>query len=61
MERLGNRGRMDNGLSWADQWDYQNPDPLPVSDKDKKKKDESKSKFGKLFGWMKDRRKKPEK
>lgn len=52
---------MDNGLSWADQWDYQNPDPLPVSDKDKKKKHESKSKFGKLFGWMKDRRKKPEK
>lgn len=53
---------MDSGLSWADQWDYDNPDPPPSEDK-KKKKDESKSRFAKLLGfkWMKDLRKKPQK
>jgi hypothetical protein len=59
---------MDSGLSWADQWDYDNPDPPPPSalENDKKKgKDGSKgSKFGKSilnFKWMKDIRKKSQK
>ncbi|KAJ8773536.1 hypothetical protein K2173_005782 [Erythroxylum novogranatense] len=57
---------MDSGLSWADQWDYDTPDPLPQrNDKDKKKgKDASKSGLGnKLLSlkWMKDLRKKPQK
>ncbi|XP_062150237.1 uncharacterized protein LOC133858796 [Alnus glutinosa] len=59
---------MDSGLSWADQWDYDNPDPPPpsASENDKKKgKDGSKgSKFGKSilnFKWMKDIRKKSQK
>ncbi|KAF5746500.1 hypothetical protein HS088_TW06G00671 [Tripterygium wilfordii] len=41
---------MDSGPSWADQWDYQNPDPLPqpASDDGKKKKD-AKGKFGKTL------------
>lgn len=67
---------MDSGLSWADQWDYTNPDPLPSSsstredesNKKKKKKEEdgSKSSLGKTktilgFKWMKDLRKKSDK
>ncbi|XP_024012683.1 uncharacterized protein LOC112086850 [Eutrema salsugineum] len=65
---------MDSGLSWADQWDYTNPDPPPSSTKEdesnkkkKKKKKEgdgSKSSLGKTilgFKWMKDLRKKSEK
>lgn len=62
---------MDSGLSWADQWDYTNPDPPPSSTKEdeskkkkKKKEDGSKSSLGKTilgFKWMKDLRKKSEK
>ncbi|XP_010556172.1 PREDICTED: uncharacterized protein LOC104825525 [Tarenaya hassleriana] len=58
---------MDSGLSWADQWDYTNPDPPPRSseeDEKKKKKDGSKSKLGKTilgFKWMKELRKKSDK
>ncbi|XP_018806309.1 uncharacterized protein LOC121254167 [Juglans microcarpa x Juglans regia] len=59
---------MNSGLSWADQWDYDNPDPPPPSssENDKKKgKDGSKgSKFGKSilkFKWIKDIRKKSQK
>ncbi|PIA51381.1 hypothetical protein AQUCO_01100302v1 [Aquilegia coerulea] len=37
---------MDGGLSWADQWDYNTPDPPPPpKDEDKKGKD-SKNKSG---------------
>ncbi|XP_021293416.1 uncharacterized protein LOC110423523 [Herrania umbratica] len=53
---------MDSGLSWADQWDYNNPDPSPrASDNKKKKEGSSKSKFSKSilsFKWMKELRKK---
>ena len=59
-----NKGEMDSGLSWADQWDN-NPDPSPRASDDKKKKQDgsskSKSKFGKSllsFKWMKELRKK---
>lgn len=59
---------MDSGLSWADQWDYNNPDPPPpsASENDKKKeKDGYKgSKLGKSilkFKWIKDIRKKSQK
>ncbi|XP_022732876.1 uncharacterized protein LOC111287008 [Durio zibethinus] len=55
---------MDSG-SWADQWDYNNPDPSPraLDDKKKKRDSSSKSKFGKSlssFKWMKELRKKSE-
>ncbi|XP_010415347.1 PREDICTED: uncharacterized protein LOC104750566 [Camelina sativa] len=65
---------MDSGPSWADQWDYNNPDPLPSTmqedeskkknKKKKKEEDGSKSSLGKTllgFKWMKELRKKPEK
>ncbi|KAJ8758899.1 hypothetical protein K2173_002678 [Erythroxylum novogranatense] len=56
---------MDSGLSWADQWDYDTPDPLPRrNDNDKKEKDGRKSSLGKKLmslKWMKDLRKKPQK
>ncbi|KAG6757217.1 hypothetical protein POTOM_037522 [Populus tomentosa] len=52
---------MDSGLSWADQWDYNTPDPPPQSSSSK---DDKKGKGGKMkknFGkkvlslaWMKD-------
>ena len=46
------------GLSWADQWDYNNDSPPPSADDDKKKKDGS-GKDGSLkkklnFKWVKD-------
>ncbi|XP_022151753.1 uncharacterized protein LOC111019658 [Momordica charantia] len=55
----------DGGLSWADQWDYNN-DPPPSSSENDKKKNKSggssgKSKFGKTIlslKWMKELRKK---
>ncbi|GKV52923.1 hypothetical protein SLEP1_g59474 [Rubroshorea leprosula] len=56
---------MDNGLSWADQWDYNDDPPPQSSENDKKKKDGSdKSKFGKsllTFKWVKEFRKKSQK
>ncbi|CAN0896379.1 hypothetical protein LINGRAHAP2_LOCUS18456 [Linum grandiflorum] len=56
---------MDNGLSWADQWDYNNDPPPKNNSNDKKKgKDGSKSSIGKKFlslKWMKDLKKKPAK
>ncbi|OAY32392.1 hypothetical protein MANES_13G014600v8 [Manihot esculenta] len=58
---------MDSGLSWADQWDYDNPDPppQPEPEKDKEKgSNETKKKFGKKIlslKWMKDLRKKSQK
>ena len=59
---------MDSGLSWADQWDYDNPDPPPPSssENDKKKGKEGckGSKLGKsilTFQWVKDMRKKTQK
>lgn len=58
---------MDSAPSWADQWDFQNPDPLPqaASEKDKKKEKKSnKNPFGKKIlslKWMKDLGKKSEK
>ncbi|CAN7043836.1 unnamed protein product, partial [Brassica oleracea var. botrytis] len=57
--------KMDSGLSWADQWDY-NSDPPPNSSKDddkkkKKKEDASKSSLGKAFKWVKELRKKSDK
>ncbi|GKV43486.1 hypothetical protein SLEP1_g50774 [Rubroshorea leprosula] len=55
---------MDNGLSWADQWDSKD-DPPPQSSKNDKKEDGSgKSKFGKsllTFKWIKELRKKSQK
>ncbi|XXG75223.1 hypothetical protein AAC387_Pa07g3779 [Persea americana] len=32
------------GTSWADQWDYSNPDPIP------EKKESTKAKYGKKVG-----------
>ncbi|KAJ4849305.1 hypothetical protein Tsubulata_046518 [Turnera subulata] len=57
---------MDNAPSWADQWDYQNPDPVSdSSEKDKKKEKKShKNPFGKKIlslKWMKDLGKKSDK
>ncbi|XP_021912745.1 uncharacterized protein LOC110826415 [Carica papaya] len=57
---------MDSGLSWADQWDYNNPDPPPKASADEKKKgkDGSKNKLGisiLTFKWMKELRKKSHK
>ncbi|KAJ9169386.1 hypothetical protein P3X46_017588 [Hevea brasiliensis] len=58
---------MDSGLSWADQWDYDNPDPppQPESEKDKKNgKNGTKNNFGKKIlslKWIKDLRKKSQK
>ena len=51
-------GEMDSGgLSWADQWDYNTPDPPPPSAEDGKKEDgSSKGGSGKKklnFKWMK--------
>lgn len=72
-KHLQEKKKMDSGPSWADQWDYNNPDPLPSSTKEdeskkknKKKKEEdgSKSSLGKTllgFKWMKELRKKSEK
>ncbi|KAJ6313040.1 hypothetical protein OIU76_011318 [Salix suchowensis] len=51
---------MDSGLSWADQWDYNTPDPPPPSSSnkdDKKGKGGEKKSFGKKvlsLAWMKD-------
>ncbi|CAN1314163.1 hypothetical protein LINPERPRIM_LOCUS29209 [Linum perenne] len=56
---------MDNGLSWADQWDYNNDPPTQSSNDKKKMKDGGGNKssgIGKKFlslKWMKDLRKKP--
>ncbi|KAL1289859.1 hypothetical protein HN51_058239 [Arachis hypogaea] len=60
---------MDNGDSWADQWDT-HQDPPPSSEKDKKKgkdgssNNNSMAKFGKAmisFKWAKQLRKKSQK
>ncbi|XP_038713164.1 uncharacterized protein LOC120007070 [Tripterygium wilfordii] len=40
---------MDSGPSWADQWDSQNPDPLPQPASDNDKKEDGKGKFGKTL------------
>uniref|UniRef100_A0A7N0UWU4 Uncharacterized protein n=1 Tax=Kalanchoe fedtschenkoi TaxID=63787 RepID=A0A7N0UWU4_KALFE len=50
---------MDSGPSWADQWDYQNPDPLPsgFEDKSKRQRENSKERFGKMklsLQWVKE-------
>ncbi|KAL9353150.1 hypothetical protein Peur_055830 [Populus x canadensis] len=54
---------MESGLSWADQWDYNTPDPPPQSssNKDDKRGKGGKKKKKKSFGkkvlslaWMKD-------
>uniref|UniRef100_A0A7N0VJG6 Uncharacterized protein n=1 Tax=Kalanchoe fedtschenkoi TaxID=63787 RepID=A0A7N0VJG6_KALFE len=55
---------MDSGPSWADQWDYQNPDPLPqgFEDKSKQKGKSGKERFGKMklsLQWVKELCKKP--
>ncbi|CAK7332387.1 unnamed protein product [Dovyalis caffra] len=53
---------MNSELSWADQWDYNTPDPPPQSSSnndDKKGKDGNKKSFGKKvlsLAWMKDLR-----
>jgi hypothetical protein len=61
---------MESGLSWADQWDYNTPDPPPQSssNKDDKRGKGGKKKKKKSFGkkvlslaWMKDIRKKSQK
>ncbi|WJZ95544.1 hypothetical protein VitviT2T_014308 [Vitis vinifera] len=54
------------GLSWADQWDYNTPDPRPPSAEDGKNKKDGSSKGGsgkkKLnFKWMKELLKKSNK
>ena len=54
------------GLSWADQWDYNTPDPPPPSAEDGKNKKDGCSKGGsgkkKLnFKWMKELLKKSNK
>ncbi|XP_023643247.1 uncharacterized protein LOC111831913 [Capsella rubella] len=74
LEHLQVEKNMDSGPSWADQWDYNNPDPLPCptnedeskksSKKQKKEEDGSKSSLGKTllgFKWVKELRKKSEK
>ncbi|KAL3577905.1 hypothetical protein D5086_019409 [Populus alba] len=52
---------MDSGLSWADQWDYNTPDPPPQSSSNKDDKRGKGGKKKKSFGkkvlslaWMKD-------
>jgi hypothetical protein len=60
---------MESGLSWADQWDYNTPDPPPQSSSNKDDKKgkggkEKKRSFGKKvlsLAWMKDIRKKSQK
>lgn len=43
---------MDSAPTWADQWDYQNPDPLPSQENNSNDK-RSKSKNGKFIKWVK--------
>ncbi|KAL9390191.1 hypothetical protein Peur_018796 [Populus x canadensis] len=52
---------MESGLSWADQWDYNTPDPPPQSSSNKDDKKGKGGKKKKSFGkkvlslaWMKD-------
>ncbi|KAH7680884.1 hypothetical protein IHE45_05G023100 [Dioscorea alata] len=43
------------GLSWADQWDYNTPDPPPPPpENDKKGKDGSKAPHARLKKWIKE-------
>lgn len=60
---------LDSGLSWADQWDYDTPDPppQPTSQNEKSKGKDGHKKTNNIgkkllsFKWMKDLRKKPQK
>ncbi|KAG8641657.1 uncharacterized protein LOC122725245 [Manihot esculenta] len=66
-EKEKEKGEMNSGPTWADQWDNQNPDPPPQTESEtdkKKEKDGSKNTLGKKLlslRWMKELKKKSQK